>query len=430
MKKQNKKYKLISTLLVVVMLFGFVVTPPVVGQSTDDLLAERDAKQRELNEILKRISGLQDEIQERKSLRSTLANEIAIINLEIAETEAQLEATAQEIDVLNFDIADVTEKIVQNEKDIANQKAVLKELIIQINDLDQRSPLEIALENDNFTDFLNQLQYVTSVQEASQEALSEIKILKAELIIKESELKQKKAGLDALQEQLTLAQAGLSGQRNAKQQIVNETRGQERIYQELLAESEGLEDEIAREIFELEVSIRTRLGDRRLPGQKGLLAWPMQGVLTQGYGNTGFTKLGYTFHNGIDIAAPAGTQIYAAGDGTVINTGTGEGAYGNWVTIRHNIPTADGNRALISLYAHMSSFRISVGQTVTRGELIGFEGNTGNTTRLLYGPHRGFHIHFTLFDAEGYGVAPGKFESVYGPYQVPYGATYNPLEFL
>lgn len=428
--KPNKKRIFLFSLLIVALFFSFSFNPQVAGQSADQLQLEKEEKQRQLNEILKKISSLQSEIQERRSAQSSLKNEIAILNLEIAETEAQLEATARKIDVTNFDIADVTEKVVETEQGIDDQKEVLKELIIQINDLDQRTPLEIALENDNFTDFLDQLQYVTSVQEQSQKTLTEIKILKAELEIRQAELKTQKASLDALLDQLTIAEAGLAGQRGAKQEILNQTRGQEKIYQNLLAESKGLEDQIAREIFDLEVAIRDRLGDRRLPSIKGLLGWPLNGILTQGYGNTGFTKLGYNFHNGLDIAGPAGSQIFSAGDGVVVGIGTGQGAYGNWVTIKHNVATSSGNRALVSLYAHMSTFRVSVGQQVSQGELIGFEGNTGNTTRLLYGPERGFHLHFTIFDAEGYGVAPGKYENIYGPYQVPFGASYNPLEFL
>lgn len=428
--KQNKINIGLTILLIAAVTGSFNFTPRAVGQSADQLQLEKEAKQKELDEILRKIGQLQGEIQQRRSAQNSLNNEIAILNLEIAETEAQLEATEKKIDVTNFDIAEITEQVVETEDNIEKQKNVLKELIIQINDLDQRTPLEIALANDNFTDFLDQMQYVTSVQEQSQQTLTEIKALKAELEIKQAELKQEKASLDALLEQLSLAEAGLAGQRSAKQQVLDQTRGQEKIYQQLLAESEGLEDQIAREIFDLEVAIRDRLGDRRLPSIKGLLAWPMNGILTQGYGNTGFTSLGYNFHNGLDIASPAGTQIYAAADGTVVGAGTGGGAYGNWVAIKHNIATSSGNRGLITLYAHMSSFRVSVGQPVEQGELVGFEGNTGNTTRLLYGPHRGFHLHFTVFDAEGYGVAPGKFENIFGPYQVPYGATYNPLDFL
>ncbi len=412
--------------LAAIVLLAILWHPAVVGQTTDELSELKQEKQKQLNEILQRISSLQAEIKQRRSLASSLKNDIAIIDLEIAETEAQILATREKIDVTNLEIAEVTASIVQTEADIDQQKEVLKKLIAQIYDLDQRSPLEIALEHDNFTDFLNQLQYATSIQEISQETLTKIKLLKQELELRQSALKKQKSDLDILQRQYELAEAGLNGQRLAKQQILDETRGQEQAYQRLLAESEGLEEQIAREIFDLEVELRKRLGDSRVPAQKGLLAWPMDGILTQGYGNTGFTSLGYTFHNGIDLAAAAGTPIYSAGDGVVLHTGTGGGAYGNWVTIKHTL----GKATLIGLYAHMSSFNVNPGQVLLAGDLVGFEGNTGNTTRLLYGPHRGYHLHFTLFDVQGYGVAEGKFPNIYGPYRVPYGATYNPLEFL
>lgn len=424
--KQNKNRAGLFLLLITTAIFVFSSSVPTAGQSIDDLNKQKQEKQQKLNEISKKINDLQQEIKRRKAIASSLNNEIAILNLEIAETEAQIEETNGKIDATNLDIADVTNQIIVKENEIAKQKEILKELIIQINDLDQRSPLEIALENDNFTEFLDQLQYATNIQEQSQESLTEIKKLKNELEIKQAELKKYKADLDHLKEQLVIAQAGLGGQRKAKQQVLDQTRGQERAYQRLLSESENLEDEIQKEIYELEVEIQKRLGNKRLPPKKGLLAWPMDGTLTQGYGNTGFTKLGYNYHNGIDIAAPAGALIYAAGDGVVLDVGTGVGAYGNWVTVKHNV----ASRSLITLYAHMSSFRVRDGQTVKQGDLIGFEGNTGNTTRLLYGPHRGYHIHFTIFDAEDYGVAEGKLTKAFGAYRVPYGATYNPLDFL
>ena len=56
--------------------------------------------------------------------------------------------------------------------------------------------------------------------------------------------------------------------------------------------------------------------------------------------------------------------------------------------------------------------------------------NTGNTTRLIYGPERGYHLHFGVYDADGFGVVAGAYTKVYGNYKVPYGYTYNPLDFL
>lgn len=427
--------KLNRRLISIALVLGLTITgsvPFINGDtSVTDLQQQKQSKQAQLNEIMKKILDYQTEIKQKQSQANTLKNNIAILNLQIQSTEAQIQATESKIDATNLEIADVTGQIIETEKQIVKQKDILRELISQINDLDQMSPLEIALENDNFTDFLNQLQYATSIQERSQQVLGEIKQLNARLVTKNAELKKQKSDLDVLNESLNAAKKGLVDQQRAKQAVLDQTRGQERAYQKLLNQQQSLQGDLEKQIFDLEVELNKRLGNKRLPSIKGLIDWPMDGVLTQGFGNTGFTKLGYTYHNGIDIAAPAGTPIYAVADGVVEDTDTNNFAsYGNWVTVRHTIQTKSGPHQLISLYAHMSSFRVRKGQQLKRGDLIGFEGNTGNTTRLLYGPGRGYHIHFGLYDADGYGVTAGKYPNLYGPYRIPYGATYNPLEYL
>ncbi len=419
-----------STLLLVAILIMAFPSPQVFGQATADTLSQqKQAKQAQLDQILKKIADYQVQIKQSQSQANTLKNTLKILDLQIVETSAQIDATDNKIDAANLEIADVTAKVVKTQLDIAKQKNILRSLVGEINDLDQRSPLEIALENDNFQEFLDQAQYISSIQQRSQETLTKIKQLEADLQIRQADLKKEKANLDNLLEQLNKTKATLATQRTSKQQILDQTKGQERAYQKLLTVSKQEEDQLNKEIFDLDAAISAKLGNRRLRSIHGLIDWPMDGTLTQGYGNTGFTALGYSFHNGIDIAAPPGTPITAAGDGEVVATGVGNGAYGNWVAIKHVIGQVSG-RALITLYAHMSSFRLSTGQTVKKGDLVGFEGNTGNTTRILYGPHRGYHVHFTVFDAEGFGVTEGKFGNIYGAYQVPYGATYNPLDFL
>ncbi|MEJ0021107.1 MAG: peptidoglycan DD-metalloendopeptidase family protein [Candidatus Doudnabacteria bacterium] len=430
LKQNNNSWKtLISCLLIVGVVVAFSSDPKAAGQTADDLSQQKQDKQAQLDAVLKKIADYSTEIKQAQSQANTLKNALNIINLQIAETTAQIEATSDKIDAANLEIADVTDKIVQTQASIAKEKTVLKTLVSDINDLDQRSPLEIALENDNFQQFLDQVQYVSSIQEQSQEALTKIKQLEADLQIRQADLKAEKSSLDDLLAQLDLTKSGLADQRTQKQQILDQTKGQEKAYQRLLTDSQGQEEQLAKEINDLDDAISAKLGNKRLSAIHGLLAYPMEGTLTQGYGNTGFTALGYTFHNGIDLAGPPGTPIYAAGDGTVAATGTGSGAYGNWVAIKHDTGKFAAH-PIITLYGHMESFRMSTGQTVKLGDLVGFEGNTGNTTRLLYGPHRGYHLHFTVFDADGFGVADGAYPKIYGPYQVPYGATYNPLDFL
>lgn len=88
-------------------------------------------------------------------------------------------------------------------------------------------------------------------------------------------------------------------------------------------------------------------------------------------------------HNGVDLAGPVGTPLRAAAAGTVIVASVGGygGGYGNYVVIRH----ANGTQ---TLYGHMNTISVSVGQTVNRGQYIGGLGNTGRST----GPH----IHFEV----------------------------------
>lgn len=156
----------------------------------------------------------------------------------------------------------------------------------------------------------------------------------------------------------------------------------------------------------------------------------MDGKVTQGYGNTGFTSLGYDFHNGLDIAAAAGTPIYAPADGTIVKCESDSTAYGNWCALKSNIKTKDGNKDVILLFGHMRSYKASTGQKMSLGDLIGYEGNTGTTTRLIYGPERGYHLHFTVFDADGFKIVAGAHPNIYGPYNIPNGYTYDPRNFL
>ena len=286
--------------------------------------------------------------------------------------------------------------------------------------------MNIGLGSDNFSAFLDQIQYNRSVSQNVYSLVSKIKDIKAKLETQQADLKKSLEKLKELSTQLSIAEQALDEDRGAKASLLAQTKGSEKNYQNLLKSSQGEEDKIRKELYDLDNAARGRAGNPTISAKKGVLAWPMDGTVTQGYGNTGFTSLGYNFHNGLDLAAPAGKPIYAPADGTVANCNSSNFAYGNWCTIYHNVATNDGNRDIVTLFAHMRSYVVSPGQAVKMGDLIGYEGNTGNTTRLLYGPDRGYHLHFTVFDRKGYSVTKGA----YGNYMVPSGVTYNPMSFL
>jgi len=118
--------------------------------------------------------------------------------------------------------------------------------------------------------------------------------------------------------------------------------------------------------------------------KKALMKTPIDGArLSSGYGMRFHPVLGYNkMHKGVDFAAPTGTPIYAAGDGT-IEYAARKGGYGNYIRIRHN-------STLKTAYAHMHRFAkgMGKGKRVKQGEVIGYVGTTGRST----GPHLHYEV--------------------------------------
>lgn len=109
--------------------------------------------------------------------------------------------------------------------------------------------------------------------------------------------------------------------------------------------------------------------------QRPLFVMPTKGVYTSGFGY----RWG-ALHGGVDLAAPIGTPIVAASDGVVVDAGPTAG-YGAWVKIRHS----DGT---VTLYGHVNTWTVQIGQRVFAGDQIATVGNRGNST----GPHLHFEV--------------------------------------
>ena len=109
---------------------------------------------------------------------------------------------------------------------------------------------------------------------------------------------------------------------------------------------------------------------------------PVDGVqLTSGYGMRNHPILRQRRqHNGVDLAAPRGTPVYATADG-MIEMAQYFGSYGNYVQIGHG-----GD--LETRYAHLSSYTVRDGEQVRKGDLIGYVGSTGRST----GPHLHYEV--------------------------------------
>ena len=119
------------------------------------------------------------------------------------------------------------------------------------------------------------------------------------------------------------------------------------------------------------------VGTKVIPSRgTGEFTWPAVG----GYISSTMGQRWGTLHRGIDIARPSNYNILAADNGVIVATGF-SGSYGNRIVINHN-------NGYTTLYAHLSSINVEVGQVVEKGSVIGIMGSTGNST--------GTHLHFEL----------------------------------
>jgi murein DD-endopeptidase MepM/ murein hydrolase activator NlpD len=342
----------------------------------------------------------------------------------IASVRGQLAATRTEYVRVHRESAGLLLQLRQLKAEIHRQLGHVRAALIQMYELSQVSPLEQVLEAKNLTALLQQQSFVTQIgdrdrailQQARAERIAvyrvakvyidkmvQLKGLQAQektqlavvvvetqhedlLLLKEQRLTQRRqqsiarqqAGIAALaqQEQKQLADAGASVQ-TAKQMIVQDQRAAEEVAF-LIGQQTGTVPNVG--------------------GPADVLIWPIHGVITQLFGPSSYAfeppltyhGVSYAhFHTGLDIAAPFQTPIRAAAPGKVIFAslmvpGQPSLSYGLCVIIMHT-------PHLATLYAHMDlslGLAVKVGDFVTAGQVIGYEGMTGNTT----GPHLHFEV--------------------------------------
>ncbi len=139
--------------------------------------------------------------------------------------------------------------------------------------------------------------------------------------------------------------------------------------------------------------------------------------ITQGYGNTPYSYMYIDhWHNGIDLAANYGAPVYSPTTATVLATGDQDNycphiAFGRFIVLQ------DNTNHLMLLFAHLDRIAVQSGTTVKQGDLIGTIGTSGDET----GPH----LHFSIFEAAGFSMAPAH---GCGPY--PQGKDVDPLKYL
>jgi murein DD-endopeptidase MepM/ murein hydrolase activator NlpD len=356
-----------------------------------------------------RIEEKRDQIDQAKRKEGVLSTDIAQFSTriegiqgEISATQSRLDRAQASLDRQKAELLEVRDQLeeardrlerLRSELDTARE--VLAARLVEIYKSDAPDALTVVLEADGFGDLLEQAEFLDRISEQDREVTDEVRELRDRarnqaLELAELEEREQLAAERILAERDQIAQAQsqlvssrdeLASARAEKSGALAQVREQRGVLEEDLA---SLEAEQAR--------VASALSGAAPPGPikqgSGQLIWPLDGPVS---GSFGEARPGH-MHAGIDIVVPEGTPIRAADSGRVALMGW-VGGYGNYTCIQHNA-------SLSTCYAHQSSFATSNGANVSQGQVIGYSGNTGNST----GPHLHFEVRVggTPVDPLGY----------------------------
>ncbi|MBI4160688.1 MAG: peptidoglycan DD-metalloendopeptidase family protein, partial [Candidatus Yanofskybacteria bacterium] len=406
----------------IILSFVFFILFSGGAFALDDTSEQILELRKQIEELTKQAQQYRGNITQKQKEADTLKRQIDILTNQIRQLETRISITERQIGTAKIEIVDLEEKIFDTGQNIDKKRRAMGEMVQFLYERDRLSLLAALLRNPTLSTFTNQAKQAEDVSRKLVGLLVDLKNQKEILEKSRVELEQKKSELEELNQKQTTQKISLDGSKSGKDQLLTKTRGQEVKYQQLLSEVEKKKAEFFAELNKLEAEaiekgafiVRVTATSVPLKGSN-IFRWPYEDyVLTQGYGMTSYARRGAyggAPHNGIDIAAGAGTPIKPVMDGAILASGFNNG-FGNWVAVRHP-------NNLVSVYAHMRSPSGLANSTpVTAGSILGYEGSTGNST--------GSHLHLSVY-RDFFTYINEKSNQLYFNY---FDGSLNPLDYL
>ena len=416
----NKLKRILCAMLCVCMISIPMAIPTTVSaeDSISDLEQQLQQLEQENQKYQKILDDTKSDIAEKEEYKSALVSKVQVLDEKIA-------VTREKISSLNDDIKEKQDAYDKGLSEVEDQFDALANRLRILYMSGNATDLEIIFGAKDFSDLIDKMELVKSLANSDKELISEIQT-------KLDELSTKKKSLEADKKDLETQQASLKSDQDEFNKLISDN---DEILKNLYAsnsEAQNSLESAALQSDEIEAKISQYYAAQKAAAERAAqasqsssssgsssssssssssgssssgssssgsssvivpsgsgFAWPTPGFVS--LSSEWFEDREVYNHGGIDIAGAGimGTPVVAAADGTVIATNSScthnwgksyscgcGGGYGNYVMISH----AGGK---MTVYGHLTSLTVSTGQTVSRGQVIGYVGSTGNST----GPH-------------------------------------------
>ena len=325
-----------------------------------------------------KISGLQGSIRGLQQRETRIQTTLSQKRAELADIQNKLQVAR--------------DRLVRLRQQLAVAKGQLSARLVDDYESDDPDIVTVILEAHGFDDLLTRADFLERISRQDQQIVGTVKTLKAQATTQANQL-------TALQGKAQAAANAILNQRNAvaaskdqlvssRQQLQSARDGRKavlaRVRSSRVKAQEDLNSLLAQQ-NQIESQLRNAAPNAFTPQGgggpirqgSGRLIWPVNGPITSPFCER---RAWEACHPGIDIGVPTGTQIHAADSGRVTIAGW-EGGYGNYTCIQHTA-------TMSTCYGHQERILVSVGQSVSQGQVIGISDCTG----LCFGPHLHFEV--------------------------------------
>ena len=420
MKNRKRLISILAGIMAAVMLLSLIamlLPTPASASVSSEIRAQINDLRSQRNEIKNQIKEIKEEYKENENEVADIIARKNVIDQEVALLHAEIININEQISAFNVLIADKQDELDHAEENYLTLNEDNKERIRSMEEEGSLSYWEVLFKANSFSDLLDRLNMVEEIAASDQRRLKALSDAKDAVEVAQAELEEEKAELENTKTELDNTQAELAVKCEEADAVFQELMAKAEELEAMQKELEEAENTMLNEIAQLEAEYTKAKYQEYLDYMATYTTVPAAGneggavggtvngntgntnttpnvnvgsgwivpcsyvMLTSPFGNrnTGIAGAS-TYHQGVDLAAPAGTPIYASRGGTVTRATYGS-ASGNYVSINHH----DG---FSSIYMHMTHYVVYAGQQVSQGQVIGYVGRSGIAS--------GDHLHFGI----------------------------------
>lgn len=362
---------------IVVIIAGLVMTGVQPAESAE----QSEIRQQRL-QLKDNVTEKEKQIQAMDMAEGKYLSELKALDDEMSELNQKIRNLQNLLAASEQDAEDMEKEISKLSSNIEHRKQLIKKRLSSMQKNDGLGMyVDLIFDSKNLSQLFDATIAVSTIIKADKDLLAKHKAELESLKEREAALQAKVILLEKDQQEMLSLKAELEKKAEEKQRLLETVHATKKESEfQLMDMYEVYVNLASQEIAILKENQRVELQPSE---SKDVFIMPAKGELTSGYG----PRWG-RLHAGIDIAdESAETEVVASTSGTVIRSYY-SATYGNCVLITHKI----GDRIFTTLYAHLEKSTVTTGQSIKKGELLGYMGNTGDS--------RGKHLHFEVHEGQ------------------------------